>query len=135
MPLPLAITLLTQNPPPQATTVRSAYTKMEAMIPMRDGARLYTAIYVPKSTSEKWPILMTRTPYGVGSYGADRYARGLGPGAGYQEKGYIFVSQDVRGRWMSEGTHVYSPPPNPNRKGTEHDESTDAYDTVEHIVG
>lgn len=130
MPLALLLAHIQQGPPAQTLT----YSKTEAMIPMRDGKKLYTAIYTPKDTSQKWPILMQRTPYGSGPYGADRIPRGLGPTAEFQKRGYIFVVQDVRGRWMSEDKHVYSPPPKPNHKGTEHDESTDAYDSIDWLI-
>lgn len=115
-------------------SVRDSYTKIEAMIPMRDGVKLYTAIYVPKDNAKKWPILMQRTPYGSGPYGEGKMPVRLGPTAEFQRSGYIFVNQDVRGRWMSEGTHVYSPPPKVNPTGTEHDESTDAFDTIEWLL-
>jgi putative CocE/NonD family hydrolase len=115
------------------TTPRITYTKTEAMIPMRDGVRLYTAIYAPKEAAEKWPILLERTPYGAGPYGPNRMGR-LGPSPEFRNRGYVFVVQDIRGRYMSEGTHIYSPPPIPNKKGFEHDESTDAYDTVDWLI-
>lgn len=117
---------------PLAPASRDNYTKTEAMIPMRDGTKLYTAIYTPKDQSQKYPFLMMRTPYGVGSYGADRFPRVLGPSSAFQTKGYVFVFQDIRGRWMSEGTQIYSRPP--KQPGTKFDEATDAYDTVEWLL-
>ncbi|WP_025226112.1 CocE/NonD family hydrolase [Fimbriimonas ginsengisoli] len=120
-----------QNPFQEAPKL--TYTKTEAMIPMRDGVRLYTAIYAPKQTNQKWPILMERTPYGAGPYGIKRIGR-LGPSMEFQRAGYIFVVQDVRGRWMSEGKHLYSSPPKLNKRGVEHDESTDAYDSIDWLL-
>src|SRR3954462_13892793 len=85
--------------------IKAHYTKYEYRIPMRDGARLFTAVYVPKDQSRPYPFLMTRTPYTVGPYGVDNYPKNLGPDAEeFAKAGYIFVYQDVRGRWMSEGT-------------------------------
>src|SRR5262245_45720239 len=77
--------------------IREHYTKREVRIPMRDGARLFTAIYAPKDTSRKYPILITRTPYGVDPYGADEFKKTLGPSRHFLTSGYIFVYQDVRG--------------------------------------
>lgn len=131
MPAALTAIVLLQTP---ALTFRADYTKTEAMIPMRDGAKLYTAIYTPKATPEKWPILLQRTPYGSGPYGADRMPTRMGPTDEFSKRGYVFVVQDVRGRYMSEGTHIFSPPHNPNKKGTDHDESSDTYDTVEWLL-
>src|SRR5919199_172189 len=82
--------------------VASQYTKYEYRIPMRDGTRLFTAVYVPKDQSQRYPILLTRTPYSVAPYGADRYRSNLGPSPSFAREGYIFAYQDVRGRWMSE---------------------------------
>src|SRR6476619_4459814 len=87
----------------QESAVQSAYTKQEVSIPMRDGKKLFTAIYAPKDASQPWPILLTRTPYSVGPYGADKFKTALGPSSLFQKDGFIFVYQDVRGRNMSEG--------------------------------
>src|SRR6266542_1204204 len=86
-----------------AKFVRDHYTKHEHRIPMRDGARLFTTVYVPKDTSQKYPMLMMRTPYGVRPYGKDRYPPSLGPSRYFREEGFIFVYQDVRGCYLSEG--------------------------------
>jgi putative CocE/NonD family hydrolase len=115
--------------------VKAAYTKYEYRIPMRDGKKLFTAVYVPKDTSRKYPMLMTRTPYSVQPYGIDHYRDHLGPSALFAKEGYIFVYQDVRGRWMSEGTFVNMRPHNPDKKGPEDiDESTDTYDTIDWLI-
>ena len=83
--------------------VKENYDKQEAFIPMRDGKKLYTAIYTPKDQSQSYPILMERTPYSAGPYGDSVYKGGLGPNAELLHGKYIFVYQDVRGRHMSEG--------------------------------
>ena len=85
--------------------VRAHYTKYEFRIPMRDGKHLFTSVYVPKDASGgPYPFLMDRTPYSVAPYGEDEYPHQLGPSQEFEKGGYIFVYQDVRGRWMSEGT-------------------------------
>ncbi len=87
-----------------AAYVRTNYTKYEYRIPMRDGAKLFTIVYVPNDRIQKYPMLLFRTPYAIGPYGADRYRATLGPNMRFAREGYIFVYQDVRGRFMSEGT-------------------------------
>src|SRR5215469_4640068 len=88
---------------PKEDYVKAHYTKYEYRIPMRDGKKLFTSVYVPKDDSQKYPILMDRTPYNVGPYGEDQYKKTLGPSDEFEKAGYIFVYQDVRGRYMSEG--------------------------------
>ena len=86
--------------------IQRHYDKREVLIPMRDGVRLFTAIYTPKDTSRAYPILLQRTPYGVSPYGEKSFTDQLGPSAQFQDEGFIFVYQDVRGRMMSEGEFV-----------------------------
>jgi putative CocE/NonD family hydrolase len=115
--------------------VKAAYTKYEYRIPMRDGKKLFTSVYVPKDAGQKYPILLTRTPYSVGPYGVDQYKENLGPSPLFATAGYVFAYQDVRGRWMSEGVHVNMRPHNPDKKGSQDiDESTDTYDTIDWLV-
>lgn len=115
--------------------VKAHYTKYEYRIPMRDGKRLFTAVYVPKDDSQTYPILMKRTPYSVRPYGVDQYPENLGPSPLFGKEGYIFVYQDVRGRWMSEGQFVHMRPHRPHKAAkTEIDESTDTWDTVEWLL-
>jgi len=83
--------------------VKSNYTKHESYIAMRDGVRLFTAVYIPKDHSQTYPILLTRTPYSIGPYGSDQYRDDLGPSPALAREKYIIVYQDVRGRFMSEG--------------------------------
>ena len=94
------------KPDAQDYDIKEHYTKYEYRIPMRDGVRLFTAVYVPKDTLHTYPFLINRTPYDVGPYGEDEYRKHLGPSPDFDKAGYIFVLQDVRGRWMSEGTFV-----------------------------
>lgn len=116
-----------------ASVVRSRYTKREVLIPMRDGVKLFTAIYAPKDTSKAYPFLLNRTPYSVWPYGEDAYPPELGPSARFQEDGFIFVFQDVRGRMMSEGEFVNMRPQRAV-SGAAIDESTDTYDTLEWLL-
>jgi putative CocE/NonD family hydrolase len=115
--------------------VKAHYTKFEYRIPMRDGKKLFTAVYVPKEQSQRYPILLTRTPYTVGPYGADQYRDDLGPSPLFGKEGYIFVYQDVRGRWMSEGEYVNMRPYIPSKNGpNDVDESSDTYDTIDWLL-
>src|SRR5262249_42287292 len=121
--------------PEERDYVRANYTKYEYRIPMRDGVRLFTAVYVPKDDSQSYPILLTRTPYSCAPYGVDKYPDDLRPGPLFVKSGYIFVIQDVRGRWMSEGEFVNMRPHNPAKQGNrEVDESSDTFDTIEWLV-
>jgi putative CocE/NonD family hydrolase len=115
--------------------IRSNYTKYEYRIPMRDGVKLFTAVYVPKSSSEAYPILLNRTPYSLRPYGPDRYRESFGGSEKFAREGYIFAYQDVRGRWQSEGTFTHVTPHKPLKRGpADVDESTDTYDTIEWLV-
>ena len=117
-----------------ALYIRENYTKTERLIPMRDGKKLFTSIYIPKDQSREYPILLSRTPYSVAPYGEDKYKTSLGPSALFIREGYIFVYQDVRGRWMSEGDFVDVRPYIPNKKGKEFDETSDTYDTIDWLI-
>lgn len=114
--------------------VKAHYTKTEHQVPMRDGVRLFTAVYTPKDTSQKYPILLMRTQSGIRPYGADQYHVDLGPSALFGKEGYIFVYQDIRGRWMSEGTFVDLRPINPAKGPKDVDESSDTFDTIDWLI-
>jgi putative CocE/NonD family hydrolase len=114
--------------------IREHFTKIERLIPMRDGKKLFTSIYIPKDRSKTYPILLNRTPYSVSPYGEDKYKTSLGPSALFIRAGYIFVYQDVRGRWMSEGNFVDVRPYIKNKKGQEFDETSDTYDTIDWLI-
>jgi len=121
--------------PPKEDYVRAHYTKYEYRIPMRDGKKLFTSVYVPKDDSQPYPILMDRTPYSVGPYGEDAYKKSVGPSEEFQKAGYIFVYQDVRGRYMSEGEFVEMHPHIDVKHSTaDVDDSTDTYDTIEFLL-
>ncbi len=125
-----------QPQPPAEDFVRSHYTKYEFRIPMRDGKRLFTAVYVPKdAASGPYPFLMDRTPYSVDPYGEDQYPKHLGPSEEFEKSGYIFVYQDVRGRWMSEGEFIEMRPHIDNKKSPQDvDDASDTHDTIEFLL-
>jgi putative CocE/NonD family hydrolase len=115
--------------------VRENYTKIERSIPMRDGIKLFTAIYVPKNKGKKYPFMINRTPYTVSPYGEDKYKMTLGPSPLFLREGFIFVYQDVRGKWMSEGEFVDVRPHIDQKKGKKDiDESSDTYDTIDWLI-
>lgn len=115
--------------------VKGLYTRLERMVPMRDGVKLYTQIYVPKDQSQKYPVLLFRTPYSVGSYGSGAFRTRLGPNDLYAEEGFIFVYQDVRGKFQSEGEFIVMKPHKTVKRGPmDTDESSDTYDTIEWIL-
>jgi len=117
--------------------VKENYTKKEYTIAMRDGVKLFTTVYAPKNNTEKHPFLMTRTPYSCAPYGEDKYQSRLWNfhWREYLKEGYIFVFQDVRGRWMSEGTFMDVRPFNPNKRSKKDiDEASDTYDAVDWLV-
>ncbi len=126
--------LAAQNP--DSIWVRENYYKIERMIPMRDGKKLFTAFYIPKDSSQKHPILFKRTPYTCSPYGEDKFNNQLYESywLNYLKEGYIISIQDVRGRWMSEGDYMDIRPFNPNKKGTEFDEASDTYDAIDWMI-
>lgn len=114
--------------------VRNNYTKIERQITMRDGVKLFTAIYMPKDQSKKYPFLINRTPYTVAPYGEDKYKTNLGNFPAMMREGFIFVYQDVRGKWMSEGNFEDIRPQTTKKGKKDIDESTDTYDTIDWLV-
>src|SRR5271165_6793690 len=129
-----------QVPDNPAQYIRENYTKKSYQIPMRDGARLYTIVYSPVDKASSHPILLTRTPYGVHPYDEDKFRSSLGPSRNFLTEKYIFVYQDVRGRYMSEGVFENVRPIKPKSsrsvKGAipDTDESTDTYDTIDWLI-
>lgn len=116
--------------------IKAHYTKFEYEVPMRDGKKLFTAVYSPKATSESYPLMMMRTPYSVAPYGADQYKSSLGPSEKFAREGFIFVYQDVRGCWMSEGDFVDVRPYIAAKRGARDvDEASDTYDSIEWLLG
>ncbi|HKV33204.1 MAG TPA: CocE/NonD family hydrolase [Pyrinomonadaceae bacterium] len=135
--VPLILSTLTLNSTAQtdAVDVKTFYTKTEQQIPMRDGVKLFTSIYAPKDQSQKYPIMLNRTPYSVSPYGANAYKDALGPSENFQKEKFIFVYQDVRGKFMSEGEWVEVRPYKPKKNGPKDiDESSDTYDTIEWLL-
>ena len=130
-----SVTIYSQAVTPDSAWFRDHYNKVEKAIPMRDGIKLFTSIYIPKDHSEKHPILMERTPYNCAPYGAEAYRDFW---SGYKKyflaEGYIMVIQDVRGRWMSEGKFIDVRPFIKDKKPGDTDESTDAFDTIDWLV-
>jgi hypothetical protein len=120
---------------PASNYVRQHYTKYEYRVPMRDGARMFTSVYVPKTCDSPYPILLNRTPYSVAPYGVDQYRERIGPSEKAMKEGFIVVYQDVRGRHMSDGSWIEVRPHNPaKRAATDTDESSDTWDTVDWLV-
>jgi uncharacterized protein len=118
--------------------IRDHFTKREVYIPMRDGVHLFTSIYTPKDEGKKYPILLRRTPYSCSPYGADAFSTSF-QNMNLARAGYIFVFQDVRGRYMSEGEFVdvrpFNPAPDPSPKAKKAvDEGSDTYDTVDWLL-
>jgi putative CocE/NonD family hydrolase len=102
---------------------------------MRDGVKLFTAIYMPINSNGKIPILIERTPYSCNPYGEDKQLPQLGPNPLFAQQQYIYVYQDVRGRYMSEGQFEEVTPHIANkRSGKDIDESSDTYDTIEWLL-
>ena len=125
----------TADPQTTESYIRLHYTKHEYMVAMRDGVKLMTSVFVPKDTGRPYPILMKRTPYNVAPYGEEKYPSRLGPSEHFVRAGYIFVNQDVRGRFASEGDFIQVTPHIVNKtKPTDVDESSDTYDTIEWLL-
>jgi uncharacterized protein len=131
------------QPPPTAQEIarkqleytRAHYTKYDYRIPMRDGIKLFTTVYAPKDTSQTYPMIMQRTPYSVAPYGIDNYRAVVGPSELFTKEGFIAVYQDVRGRYLSEGTFIDMPAHKTHLNGPKDtDESSDTYDTIDWLV-
>jgi putative CocE/NonD family hydrolase len=112
--------------------LKDFYQKREVMIPMRDGVKLFTVLYIPRDTSKKYPFLVIRDAYGVRPYGPDNYRRWAGAYLEFSKEGFIFVYQDVRGRWKSEGEFVHHQPY--VKGGTRPTSTTDMYDTAQWLL-
>lgn len=111
------------------------YIKSEHRVTMRDGVELFTAVYRPRDTSVAYPFLLKRTPYRSAPYGVNKYPEKLGPSRELAEEGFIFVYQDVRGRYQSGGTFVHVTPHIDDKTQPQQvDESSDTYDTVEWLL-
>ena len=146
--------LVAQTPPPNGSTpppsgggsspsapadttaawLAENYTKYEYRIPMRDGVKLFTRVYTPKDDSQPWPILLTRTPYALKPYGENNFSDPAGSFRTLAKDKFILVSQDVRGRYGSEGVYMHVRPFNPNKGPKDTDENSDTYDTIDWLV-
>ena len=119
----------------KSSDVAAQYSKHNYRIAMRDGVHLFTAVYAPRDTTKRYPILLTRSPYPLRPYGDTAYPDALGPSPEFAREGYIFVYQNVRGRIMSEGQFVEMRPEDAASQGSRAiDESTDAYDTIDWLI-
>jgi putative CocE/NonD family hydrolase len=126
---PLLLMAPVMEAPRQASFV-DRYTKREILVPMRDGVRLHTVVYEPKDAAEKHAILLHRTGYSAGPYGPE-YRTPWGSHR-FVQQNYVFVFQDVRGRYLSEGEFENVRPEKTGPEGT--DETTDTYDTIDWLV-
>ncbi len=135
---PAQATVATGSANTGAAAVRENYTKFEYRIPMRDAVKLFTSVYIPKDVftdGRTYPILLQRTPYNVSPYGVDQYRASLGPSEFFEREKFIFVYQDVRGRFMSEGDYTIIRPHKAVKTGPKDtDESTDTYDTIDWLA-
>ena len=133
---PAALASHAQGTAQDSVWIRENYYKIERNVPMRDGVKLFTSIYMPKDTTAQHPILMTRTPYSCAPYGEDKW-KNYTPSyvRYYLREGYIIIIQDVRGRWMSEGQFVDVRPFIKDKKATtDVDEASDTYDAIDWLV-
>lgn len=130
-----AATITVSESPDTSNDVRTLYEKHEYRIPMRDGVMLHTAVYTPRDQSKPYPFLMRRTPYSCRPYGEAEYPADIGPNNELMRDGYIFVFQDVRGCYMSEGEFVNMRPHKDAKRGPgDIDESSDTYDAIDWLV-
>jgi putative CocE/NonD family hydrolase len=131
----LSVAAFAQAAKEDSTFVRNNFTKIERMITMRDGVKLFTAIYIPKDQNEKYPFLIQRTPYSCSPYGEEKYPYSLSSNPAILREKFIFVMQDVRGRYMSEGNFEEMTPHKATKKSKKDtDESTDTFDTIEWLL-
>jgi putative CocE/NonD family hydrolase len=135
LPFYCALIVLQSCAQNNAANIQDNYVKKEFRITMRDGVKLFTSVYMPKDTTQQYPILLQRTPYSVAPYGEFNYKRRLGPNPLFTTERYIYVYQDVRGRHMSEGQfHEMTPAIDNKKDNTQVDESSDTYDTIDWLL-
>lgn len=116
-----------------STFIAANYSKQEVYIPMRDGTKLFTIVYSPKDQLNDYPIMLIRTPYSVAPYGRDKMKVPIGPNMAFVKEGFVFVYQDVRGKYMSEGDFVANRPYQLGKKN-QVDETTDTYDSIDWLI-
>ncbi|MEZ5072566.1 MAG: CocE/NonD family hydrolase, partial [Bacteroidales bacterium] len=130
----LSLLACTRANPTQPPGVETEYRKSEHQVAMRDGVKLHTIVYTPRDTSRSYPILLWRTPYSIGPYGPGMRSP-LTTNPWLLEEKYIFVFQDVRGKYMSEGNFVdMRPVLDAHNEETDTDETTDTWDTAEWLI-
>ncbi|MFO0939187.1 MAG: CocE/NonD family hydrolase [Pirellulales bacterium] len=129
--LALSTTLALAQPIDRGGYIKANYSKQETRIKMRDGAELHTTIFSPQDKSQQYPIIISRTPYSCRPYGEEMH-RAIGPSAHLEREGFIFVKQDVRGRWNSSDKYDNMRPHVPHKEGIS--ESSDTYDTIEWLI-
>ena len=137
LPATLALSAAVAPLPAQDTNfvAKQHYIKRDYMVPMRDGVKLFTIVYTPRDTTRIYPILLVRTPYSIRPYEPDEYRRVLGPSQEFDKDGYIFVFQDVRGKFRSEGEFEVMRPFKPSKRTPKDvDESSDTYDTIDWLL-
>ena len=130
----LTMSVTAQQQRDTSYNIKTYYTKTAYMIPMRDGVKLYTEVYAPKNQSQTYPILISRTAYGIPPYGVDNYRPSVGPNLDFTKEGYIVAYQDARGKFKSEGKFVHHVPVKPNKGPKDFDETTDTYDMIDWLV-
>jgi len=132
----LAAGAAAQDPPLREGHPSDDFTLREAMVPMRDGVKLYTLILTPRQATGPLPILLERTPYdatrALGGRPTTRFE--VARGTRHAEGGFVFVAQDLRGRFKSEGVYAMYRVPRGAFNGTDTDETTDAWDTIDWLV-
>ncbi|MDH4062813.1 MAG: CocE/NonD family hydrolase [Acidobacteriota bacterium] len=126
----LAVVSLPSAQPQPAASPADAFAVRDVMIPARDGVRLHTKIFTPKDQTGPLPMLLRRTPYGIEG-AASGFARTY---KALADEGYIFVVQDIRGKFGSEGTFVMQRPARAPGDTTSLDEGTDTWDTIEWLL-
>ena len=131
--LALALAANAQDQSASRPDLPKLFEKKEVMVPMRDGVKLHTEIYTPRDAHEALPMLMERSPYGI-SGGPQGYSNHLYSAQDFYADGYIFVYQDIRGRYGSEGNFEMNRPLHDPQDAKGVDESTDTYDTIEWLV-
>ena len=127
----LIVVLFAAAAPLAAQQAATSFVRTDAMVPMRDGVRLNTQVYAPATAGERLPILLLRTPYGIGDASPEQLEKALPE---LWADGYVVVRQDIRGRFKSEGQFVMLRQPRDPKDKQSIDESTDTYDTIEWLL-
>jgi hypothetical protein len=132
----IAFTISAQVTDQDSVYIVNNYYKLEKQIPMRDGVKLFTSIYIPKDASKKHPIIFTRTPYSCAPYGEKNFRNFWSRNTKwFFLENYIVVTQDVRGTYMSEGVFEDIRPFNANKKTKKDvDEASDTYDAIDWMI-